>query len=1546
MSQPASRDLALPRSILLVEDDLDIQALVGAMLRHNGYEVSQALNGQEALERINDFQPDLIISDIMMPEMDGLAFLQELRSRPATCHLPVIMLTARRNDADIINGLELGADDYLPKPFQLAELLARVRAKIERPPVPSQALPRDGQTGLLSESLFLEETGRELERAGRSGGAGCLAYLGFAELAILTGQYGTVVEAELARQIGRRLLEVAQPLDLVGRDSQGLFMLLFPETPARLARQRLKELSSALAAHAFEITTSSGPINVRLTPLIGFDMFENATSLGQLTAQVTAAQAQAAANLDLQPYRYQSSLPTQPLPPAEENGLNHWLGAPGQAGLVVLIAGLIPFLLYAGLDGIGIELGNYCYLAVAAVLAAQALLVWLEGWLARPSKRAVELEEAATEYPAASAIITAHLPDCAATILETVEHFLRQDYPGSFQVILAYHTAHKLPVEQTLQEMARNNSRLKLLRVENSFSKAQNVNAALATFSIGVFVGIFEAHDLPNPDSFRRAWRWLDAGYAVVQGHCLVRNGAVSPVASLAAVEAEASYRVALPGRARMGQVSIFGGTNNFWKTEVLRQTRMRASSQTSVVELVLRVAQAGYSVGYDPEIVSRSLASTTWSGLCQNQLRRSQGWFQAALLHTAATLRSPALSARQKLSLGYALAGREISRWLALQVYPLAAFCFTKGDYLAGLGLFLLSRVAVAPGQSWFAYRYAHPLVRQHQKWFWLYLLTASTFYIDLKRFFGCMGQLRELLLEPFAIPAKPLVLVTGTDDAPPAAANRGPVASVLVVDDDIDIQFLLRLALTKHGYEVTLASDGQEALAHLANSRPNLIISDIEMPKMNGLDFLKMLRADPAFRSIPLIFLTARSRTGDVITGLDLGADDYLTKPLKVAELLARVRSKIERPTIPGETLTYDPQSGLLNTQLFEKEVAREIERAGRSGQRGSLAYLYFDELPGLREKFGTRVEALVARQINNLIMAASQPLDRLARDSQGRFMLVLPNAEALAAKEYLSLLATRLINHTYNLGASRVRLTPIIGYSEFGRASLETAEMQRQAQLALSFAANQLDLQPLIYQPYMQPASTETNPPGWGSNLLKSWKKLESRLLLPLQVGLSYLISFLIPLLLYMGLSSVGLDVAPAMYNFVVVALLLTASLIWLEGLMALRAPKEPPSVINQEYPPASAIIAAYLPNEAATIIETVEAFLRLDYPGPLQIILAYNTPRPLPVEATLQEIALRDPRFMPLAVEGSTSKAQNVNAALAQATGEFVGVFDADHHPDPDSFRRAWGWLSNGYDVVQGHCLVRNGEDSWVACMVAVEFEAIYAISHPGRARLHQFGIFGGSNGYWKTNLLRQTRMHGFMLTEDIDSSMRVTAAGYKIASDPYLVSRELAPVTLKALWNQRMRWAQGWFQVSLKHIGLSLLSSNLTWRQKLGMLHLLAWREIYPWLSGQVLPIIVYWIWKYGGADKIDWLVPVLVLTTLFTFSVGPGQTLLAYRQADPQIRRHKGWFVSYLFLAMFFYTSYKNLIARVAQIKEAMLERQWKVTPRAPGPVTSSTKEA
>jgi cellulose synthase/poly-beta-1,6-N-acetylglucosamine synthase-like glycosyltransferase len=188
------------------------------------------------------------------------------------------------------------------------------------------------------------------------------------------------------------------------------------------------------------------------------------------------------------------------------------------------------------------------------------------------------------------------------------------------------------------------------------------------------------------------------------------------------------------------------------------------------------------------------------------------------------------------------------------------------------------------------------------------------------------------------------------------------------------------------------------------------------------------------------------------------------------------------------------------------------------------------------------------------------------------------------------------------------------------------------------------------------------------------------------------------------------------------------------------------------------------------------------------------------------------------------------------------------------------------------------------------------------------------------------------MHRFMLTEDIDSSLRVVEAGHRIVTDPQIISRELAPVTVRALVQQRLRWSQGWFQVAIKYTVRSLRSRRLSARQKLGLFFLLPWREIYLCLSVQMVPIIAFWLWRYGF-DSLHWFVPLFVLTSLFTASTGPGLACLSMLVAAPEIRRRRRWFFFYL-AAVFPYGSLKNLVVVIAQIKELMGERQWVVTPR------------
>lgn len=120
------------RHILLVEDEEDIRELVEYNLLKEGYKVTSVASGEEALESSRRKVPDLVLLDLMLPGIDGLEVCRALKKDPTTEHVPVVMLTAKGEESDIVAGLELGADDYIPKPFSRKVLIARIRAVLRR----------------------------------------------------------------------------------------------------------------------------------------------------------------------------------------------------------------------------------------------------------------------------------------------------------------------------------------------------------------------------------------------------------------------------------------------------------------------------------------------------------------------------------------------------------------------------------------------------------------------------------------------------------------------------------------------------------------------------------------------------------------------------------------------------------------------------------------------------------------------------------------------------------------------------------------------------------------------------------------------------------------------------------------------------------------------------------------------------------------------------------------------------------------------------------------------------------------------------------------------------------------------------------------------------------------------------------------------------------------------------------------------------------------------------------------------------------------------
>ena len=162
---------------------------------------------------------------------------------------------------------------------------------------------------------------------------------------------------------------------------------------------------------------------------------------------------------------------------------------------------------------------------------------------------------------------------------------------------------------------------------------------------------------------------------------------------------------------------------------------------------------------------------------------------------------------------------------------------------------------------------------------------------------------------------------------------------STILLVDDEDSIQKLLAYPLEREGYRVLQARDGEEALERFASERVDLVVLDIMLPKLDGLEVCKRLRAES---EVPIIMLTARDDELDKVVGLELGADDYITKPFSIREFRSRVRALLRRAAVSRQV---DEDGELISAEGLTIDLARRLVEVG--GNRVQLTYVEFELL-----------------------------------------------------------------------------------------------------------------------------------------------------------------------------------------------------------------------------------------------------------------------------------------------------------------------------------------------------------------------------------------------------------------------------------------------------------------------------------------------------------------------------------------------------------------------------------------------------------------------
>lgn len=262
--------------ILVVDDSLDNLEVLSSHLRFRGYDVVTATNGEEAIEKVAEHRPDLVLLDVMMPDIDGYEVTRRIKADPELPFTPVILVTARDSTQDKVAGLDAGADDYLTKPINFPELEARVRSILRIKELQDELEEKnreleklsisDGLTGLFNHRHIQEVVHEEYERARRTGEPLSVVMLDFDHFKRVNDAYGHQVGDRVLQEMAEILRKTAREIDKLGRYGGEEFIAVLPETDpedatifAERVRERVERHPFAVGrAEPLHLTVSAG----------------------------------------------------------------------------------------------------------------------------------------------------------------------------------------------------------------------------------------------------------------------------------------------------------------------------------------------------------------------------------------------------------------------------------------------------------------------------------------------------------------------------------------------------------------------------------------------------------------------------------------------------------------------------------------------------------------------------------------------------------------------------------------------------------------------------------------------------------------------------------------------------------------------------------------------------------------------------------------------------------------------------------------------------------------------------------------------------------------------------------------------------------------------------------------------------------------------------------------------------------------------------------------------------------------------------------------
>jgi two-component system, cell cycle response regulator len=251
----------------------------------------------------------------------------------------------------------------------------------------------------------------------------------------------------------------------------------------------------------------------------------------------------------------------------------------------------------------------------------------------------------------------------------------------------------------------------------------------------------------------------------------------------------------------------------------------------------------------------------------------------------------------------------------------------------------------------------------------------------------------------------------------------------TILVAEDSLVIRVALRRQLSAQGYEVVEAEDGAEALARCRQVRPDVLLLDVEMPQLDGHQVLAMVKEDPDLRDIPVVFLTARAKTDDVVEALRLGAHDYLRKPFEPSELIARVRTALRLKAVQDELRRRnaelermsrtDSLTAIYNRRHMDELLHRMLSAARRHDQSLAVVMIDIDHFKHVNDTkghaAGDRVLQVVAQRLTGVLRVE----DELGRWGGEEFITLLPVTDLSGATRVAERMRSAVASEPVSLG-----------------------------------------------------------------------------------------------------------------------------------------------------------------------------------------------------------------------------------------------------------------------------------------------------------------------------------------------------------------------------------------------------------------------------------------------------------------------------------------------------------------------------------------------